>query len=797
MAIAVTNGTVDPNDLKTLETLGSNSAPAVIAFFKKAAAGTLQAADLVEVSTYLHWRNNDPSLATLLAKYMPASAIPITLSFFDDLYEIYQGPFSTAYTGVSNLVAMKALDPSLRNVSTSDIVLAARGFHQMGNNARLLSIVDNYLTTAERDYLTHAADYYLSERFADVSEKGLAERYGANLKMEVDAIFMAAGPDEKELALAALRFAASAAISGTTSKVFPLPSPIAKLADLAQVFLSPVSDAYNVFVTDLVGRAKQILAAEPRISEDQLAARLIAAVSGLNRSLLNDVLQTSIKSTAVGRLLVETIFRADRSTIDPATISAAAKALLAFRNDVQIQGMLQKYVANPAIAFTPAFYQDVASTDALSPALAALMFEKAIAGMLQPADLLAAALEIGKLDVTRLAAVMPFLTKYFGGTPLASAPFSQDIVLAATHVGPAMAALLTKAASQPKDSLARADILAALDELKSVPASDAASALFAKYVGGLLPVTNGFMNDVALAKAAALTDGSPFLVGLAGVASSSPQGKTYTGLVAQMKTAIAAAPTGQDPTTVYASLLVREASQFGPSLDIGQCLPTIAGALQGLRYAPPGAVYTATISRFSAVLTVLQSTLDAGNGLASLTGADIQSLMQAFRDIATVVGPTGYSTDSYVQNAKAVAAALGPKLFGSALYGLITGSDGAAFLSNAAASPFLVAENAPAALYQLNAVAAAMKGKTTGPNHMLEMAVAELASSQGRSDENVEMSLDFFGKRLAEMRTPSGTTPTAADLLGATAADARRAALFKRIIEAGVPQRGVPGGGQW
>ena len=70
---------------------------------------------------------------------------------------------------------------------------------------------------------------------------------------------------------------------------------------------------------------------------------------------------------------------------------------------------------------------------------------------------------------------------------------------------------------------------------------------------------------------------------------------------------------------------------------------------------------------------------------------------------------------------------------------------------------------------------------------MLEMAVAELASSQGRSDENVEMSLDFFGKRLAEMRTPSGTTPTAADLLGATAADARRAALFKRIIEAGVP----------
>ena len=501
MAIAGTNGTVDPNDLKTLETLGSNSAPAVIAFFKKAAAGTLQAADLVEVSTYLHWRNNDPSLATLLAKYMPVSAIPITLSFFDDLYEIYQGPFGTAYTGVSNLVAMKVLDPSLRNVSTSDIVLAARSFHQMGNNARLLSIVDNYLTTAERDYLTHAADYYLSERFADVSEKGLAERYGANLKMAVDAIFTAAGPDEKELALAALKFAASAAISGTTSKVFPLPSPIAKLADLAQVFLSPVSDAYNVFVTDLVGRANQILAAEPRISEDQLAARLVAAASGLNRSLLNDVLQTSIKSTAVGRLLVETIFRADRSTIDPATISAAAKALLAFRNDVQIQGMLQKYVANPAIAFTPAFYQDVASTNALSPALAALMFEKAIAGMLQPADLLAAALEIGKLDVTRLAAVMPFLTKYFGGTPLASALFSQDIVLAATHVGPAMAALLTKAASQPKDSLARADILAALDELKSVPASDPASALFAKYVGGLLPVTNGFMNDVALAKA--------------------------------------------------------------------------------------------------------------------------------------------------------------------------------------------------------------------------------------------------------------------------------------------------------
>ncbi len=290
------------------------------------------------------------------------------------------------------------------------------------------------------------------------------------------------------------------------------------------------------------------------------------------------------------------------------------------------------------------------------------------------------------------------------------------------------------------------------------------------------------------ALASALTDSIPFLTGAAGVASSTPQSKAFGSVIAQMKAAIDALPVGQDRAAFYASLVVREASQFGPSLDIGQSLPVIASALQGLRYAPPGAAYTAAISKFSTALTSLQAALDSGNGLAALTGADVQGLMQAFRDIATVAGPTGYSTDAAVQSAKAAAATLGTKLFGSTLYGLITGSEGAAFLSVAATSPFLMTANAPAALYQFNAVAAAMKGKGTGPNQLLEMALAELASGQGRSDESVEMSLDFSAQRLADKRTTAPTTLASADLLASTDFAARRAAIFNKMLGVvGVP----------
>ncbi len=97
MAIAVTNGMVDPNDLKTLQTLqyGRQTAPEIITLFTKAAAGTLQAADVIAAAPWINalWPYYDAPLGPLLAKYMPAGSTPITLAFFkDSSAELWQRP---------------------------------------------------------------------------------------------------------------------------------------------------------------------------------------------------------------------------------------------------------------------------------------------------------------------------------------------------------------------------------------------------------------------------------------------------------------------------------------------------------------------------------------------------------------------------------------------------------------------------------------------------------------------------------------------------------------------------------
>ncbi len=416
MAIAVTNGMVDPNDLKTLQTLqyGRQTAPEIITLFTKAAAGTLQAADVIAAAPWINalWPYYDAPLGPLLAKYMPAGSTPITLAFFKDLSLLSSGSDLTSF------VVKKALDPSLGTLSTVDIFNASRAYAVAKLDPSRLSIADKYLTAAERSYLagvsvfnsTNSAQQEVAcglNEYDEVARIGMlygSATFGASVTAALDATFKSAGQDEKNLLMAAIGTAVATAQTGAkTGPGAYAKLALAKMADLVQVQVGTVTAAYDAFVASLTQQATQILAVEPSLTRDQLAARLVAnsAKSGLNGSVQGDLLSASIKSTAVGKLLVETIFHADRSTIDPATVWAASTALVGLRNDAQIQGLLQKYVANPSVAFSATFYQDVTGAVASSPALAALMFEKAIVGSVNTADLLATALEIGKLDAKK------------------------------------------------------------------------------------------------------------------------------------------------------------------------------------------------------------------------------------------------------------------------------------------------------------------------------------------------------------------------------------------------------------